>query len=261
MAIELISRTPNSVENDSTEKPHLLFIHGAFHNAKCWDEYYLPWFAAQGWHAHALSLSGHKSDDPLKMNWSLIDYLNDVNEVITRLDQPVVLVGHSMGGVLTQMALATNENVKGAVLLASSPLRIHFKVAMRILIHSPLAFLIGSLTNDMIKLRSAMEGFFFSDKLQAPLRDKFRRQLVSESPAAVKGVFARQASEFPENDKRPVLVIAGKDDWSIPLADHKRDGLIYRTNPQVCAGAHDLMLDPEWLDSAETIHAWLQKKF
>ena len=35
----------------NAKRPSLLFIHGGFHGAWCWDEYLLPWFAARGWHA------------------------------------------------------------------------------------------------------------------------------------------------------------------------------------------------------------------
>ena len=37
----------------------LLFVHGAYTAAWCWDENFLPWFAEQGYAAYAVSLSGH----------------------------------------------------------------------------------------------------------------------------------------------------------------------------------------------------------
>ena len=37
----------------------LLFVHGAFTGAWCWDEHFLPFFAEAGYAAHAVSLSGH----------------------------------------------------------------------------------------------------------------------------------------------------------------------------------------------------------
>ena len=46
-----------------SRRPSLLFIHGGFHGAWCWDEYMLPWFARQGWHAVALSLRGHGNSE------------------------------------------------------------------------------------------------------------------------------------------------------------------------------------------------------
>src|SRR5262249_56515115 len=43
----------------SNGRPPLLFVHGGYCDAWCWDRYFLPWFAAQGYAAHALSLRGH----------------------------------------------------------------------------------------------------------------------------------------------------------------------------------------------------------
>src|SRR5689334_22597448 len=37
----------------------LLFVHGAWHAAWCWDEHFLAFFADRGYRAVALSLRGH----------------------------------------------------------------------------------------------------------------------------------------------------------------------------------------------------------
>jgi pimeloyl-ACP methyl ester carboxylesterase len=37
----------------------LLFVHGGWHAAWCWDEHFLDFFAERGFHAVAVSLRGH----------------------------------------------------------------------------------------------------------------------------------------------------------------------------------------------------------
>ena len=39
----------------ATRKPPLIFVHGGYGDAWCWEPYFLPWFAAKGWPAYALS--------------------------------------------------------------------------------------------------------------------------------------------------------------------------------------------------------------
>ena len=39
--------------------PPLLFIHGGYVDARCWDAHFLPFFAARGYECHALDLGGH----------------------------------------------------------------------------------------------------------------------------------------------------------------------------------------------------------
>jgi pimeloyl-ACP methyl ester carboxylesterase len=55
--LEVRSRLPAR----ATRKPPLVFIHGGYGDAWCWEPYFLPWFAAKGWPAYALSLRGHGS--------------------------------------------------------------------------------------------------------------------------------------------------------------------------------------------------------
>jgi hypothetical protein len=40
-------------------RPPLLFVHGGYATAGCWDEYFLPWFSGRGFDCHALDLAGH----------------------------------------------------------------------------------------------------------------------------------------------------------------------------------------------------------
>ena len=55
MTLEILSRLPK----ERTTHAPLLFVHGAYTGAWCWDEYFLPYFAERGFEAHAVSLRGH----------------------------------------------------------------------------------------------------------------------------------------------------------------------------------------------------------
>ena len=53
--LEVIERKPRR----ESDKAPLLFVHGAWHGAWCWDENFLDFFAEKGYRAVALSLRGH----------------------------------------------------------------------------------------------------------------------------------------------------------------------------------------------------------
>lgn len=76
----------------------LVFVHGAWHGAWCWDEYFLDYFAGQGYRALAVSLRGHgKSPTPKPLrDCSCADYVNDVRSVAGRLPTAPVVIGHSL---------------------------------------------------------------------------------------------------------------------------------------------------------------------
>lgn len=53
------------------------------------------------------------------LNCELNDYVDAITEQVNSLSQPVVLVGHSMGGLIAQL-VAASVDVKGIVLLSSA---------------------------------------------------------------------------------------------------------------------------------------------
>lgn len=257
MTLEIISRGTRH-----GARPALLFLHGAYHDARCWDHHYLPWFADRGWSAHALSLRGHgASAGDLRDKPGLEDYLDDVRQALDRIGGPAVLIGHSMGGVLAQMARARHGDVAGAVLLASSPLRPAPSVVLRILLRHPLATIRSQLFGDTEAGKRAFISFFFSPDLDPTLKRQYVGELSGESHRALTEVFSRPPPETPDLAARPVLVVAGRDDWSIPPRDHAQLAQAFAAPLEICPGAHDLMLDPQWQASARTIDRWLMATF
>jgi pimeloyl-ACP methyl ester carboxylesterase len=95
----------------------LLFVHGTWHAAWCWDEHFLDFFADKGYRAVALSLRGHGASSlskPLK-SCSIADYLDDVHAVVGKLGSPPVLIGHSVGGFIVHKYLESHDGSCGGV--------------------------------------------------------------------------------------------------------------------------------------------------
>ena len=245
------------------DRPALLFVHGAFHSARCWEHHFLPWFAARGREAHAVSLRGHgRSSGNLRVERpGLADYAADVETAMDRIGRPCVLVGHSMGGVIAQMVRIRRKDAVGAVLYASSPMRPALSVVARILKQRPVDFLRGQVLGDTVAGRRAFTTFFFPPDLPAALRAQYVAELTDESPRALKEVFSRKPPQTPDLETRPVLVIGGEHDWSIPMRDNRRLAKTFRAELKACPGAHDMMLDPRWEASAMAIDAWLDARF
>ena len=86
--IEILVKHPG--DKQTAHKTPLLFIHGAYTAAWCWDEHFLDWFATQGYSSYALSLSGHGGSRGRKHldSFSINDYVDDVAEVVATLPAP-----------------------------------------------------------------------------------------------------------------------------------------------------------------------------
>ena len=101
-------------------KPPILFLHGVFGKPSLLE----PWrvyFEARGFEVHAPALPGR---DPTRDDVLAATGIQDCFDVVLaaydRLSSPPIVIGHSMGGLLTQK-LAAARSPRAAVLLASIP--------------------------------------------------------------------------------------------------------------------------------------------
>ncbi len=76
-----------------------ILVHGAWHGAWCWDKV-IPLLQAKGHKAVAIDLPGHGKDIGRTEDISLNDYVNAVIKVANEQAGPVILVGHSMAGIV-----------------------------------------------------------------------------------------------------------------------------------------------------------------
>lgn len=98
--------------------PDVVMVHGAFCGGWTFDGF-RPVFEAAGHACHTPDLPGHAAGgDPAGASMS--DYARAVAETIAACAQPPVLIGHSLGGLVAQLA-AARAAVSALILLAPSP--------------------------------------------------------------------------------------------------------------------------------------------
>ena len=89
-----------------------VLIHGTWHGAWCWDKV-IPLLEQAGHAAIAPDLPGHGKDKTPIPEVTLHAYVNRVCETINAQTEPVILVGHSMAGVIIiQAAEECPERIK-----------------------------------------------------------------------------------------------------------------------------------------------------
>jgi pimeloyl-ACP methyl ester carboxylesterase len=247
-ALEILSREPVT----DTGRPPLLFVHGLGHGAWCW-EHWLDAAAAVGHPAYAVSLRGHGSS-PGRLRTALLrQYVDDVIATASALPRPAVLVGHSMGGLVVQQALARYA-APAAVLVAPVPA------------HPALASLVA------IARRHPTDALGIVIGRSLPLRPDY---LVHElDPAAADAVSARCGGESavvqyqllmhrparPPLGAPPVLVLATPDDRLVPIRGVRSTAARYGASVVEFPGmGHDLMLDARWREPFDAMTAWLDR--
>jgi pimeloyl-ACP methyl ester carboxylesterase len=260
MKLEVIIREPVA---DAHSTP-LLFVHGMWHAAWCWSEYFLPYFAQLGYKSHALSFRGHgTSEGREQLRWTSVNnFVSDLAQVVDQLDSPPVLVGHSMGGLVVQKYLETHQ-APAAVLLGSAPPKGLFPATLRIARRHPLIFLKVNLTFSLIHNVSTPELYkeaFFSAGINGNELEKYHEQLQDESMRAYIDMLALNLPH-PEKVNTPMLVLGATDDNMISSNEVKATAKLYNTHAKFFPNmGHAMMLDTGWQAVADSILDWLNEQ-
>ena len=99
--------------------PTLVLVHGAFQDARAWDDV-LPLLRQRGLNAVTVNLPGRAGDGTPVEAATLDGYRDAVLKVVQAQPGPVVLVGHSFGGItISNVAEAAPERIRTLVYVAA----------------------------------------------------------------------------------------------------------------------------------------------
>ena len=267
MPLEVIKALPDDHSARQTRStPPLLFVHGAYVAAWCWAEYFLPYFAQQGYACYALSLRGHGASDCHSdlASHSISDYVADVNHVIDSLSQTPVLIGHSMGGFVIQHIIAQGH-IPASVLLASVPPQGLLPMTTWLSATQPWLLSTVALAQwgqtglaDFQTLRDT----WFSAELDDELARCFIRQARPESQRALLDMSGFDlALQWPSWSAQKALVLGAEHDSLLPQYAVHATAMQMGVQARFLANTgHVMMLDAAWQETADCIIAWLQEQ-
>jgi pimeloyl-ACP methyl ester carboxylesterase len=259
--LEVISRLPSRPR----PAPPILFVHGAWHGAWCWDEFFLDHFAARGYAAHALSFRAHgESEGRGGLHRCRIrHYVEDVAAVAAALPSRPILVGHSMGGFVVQKFLET-QSAPAAFLLASIPPNGARSTYARLMRNRPLDVLRANATLSLWPFISdperAQRLLFSASALRG---DVARRHRLLQDESMLSALDCLALERVAANQVRsPIHVMGAADDAIVTGYELKATARAYGVEPEVFDDiAHDMMLDPNWAIVADSMIRKLDAQF
>jgi hypothetical protein len=259
--LEVISKLPSRPRG----APPILFVHGAWHGAWCWDEFFLDYFADHGYAAHALSFRAHGGSDGRSQlhRCRIRHYVDDLATVAAALPESPILVGHSMGGFVVQKFLETRLS-PAAFLLASIPPNGARSTYARLMRNRPLDVLRANATLSLLPFISdpdRAQRLLFSAAVSRDDVVRRHRLLQDESILSVLDCLALERVAV-NRVRSPIHVIGAAADAIVTDYEIKATARAYGAQAMVFDHvAHDMMLDPNWRTVADSMIHKLDAQF
>jgi pimeloyl-ACP methyl ester carboxylesterase len=265
MSLEIISR-----ETENPKSP-ILFVHGAYVGAWCWEAHFLDWFAARGYPAYAVSLRGHGASPGRKEldRFGIADYTDDLAEAVKRLPRPPVLVGHSMGALVVQKYLE-RASVSAAILACPVPPYGLMPSSFSLAFTRPALFAqINSLAAGGRVSSEALGEALFAGPLEQTRLESYYQRMQRESRRALMdmagfglpslalfGLWQPRRVQLPE-----MLVLGAERDVLIAPSVAESAARILDAEYKLLPGlGHAVMLDARWESAAQAMRGWLEER-
>lgn len=215
-------------------KPRVILVHGMWSSKETLKEVEDA-FISQGYSTEALNLpyhcpkAEHTADSKEYLaRAGLQDYQQYIVEQIKKHDEPPILVGHSMGGLLVQL-VAAQVPCKGLVLLSSAPpagINGLSYSAIRTMGRNMLRFPLWRKVTE-VGLRNVRYGIANaqSSELQQEIFEKSTYESGTATIQISLGLFLRNRSvSHVNNDKIqcPILIIGGTCDRITPITVQRK---------------------------------------
>lgn len=255
----------------------VVFIHGLWLHATSWT----PWVdlfasagyrpSAPGWPHEPATVEAARANPDAVANLSIDEVTDHYAQIISALDEPPVIIGHSFGGLFAEKLLGQGL---GVAAVAIDPAQIKGVLPL------PLAQLraglpaLGNPANlhRSVALTEKEFRFGFGNAVSETESAELYERWTIPSPArplfqaaAANFVMHSQAAVDTDNTERgPLLLISGTADHTVPDVVTKSTLKQYRDNTAITelkqfeGRGHSLTIDSGWREVAESVLEWLK---
>lgn len=262
----------------SRTRSSVLFIHGLWLHPSSWG----PWIrlfaeheyepSAPGWPGVADTVEETRADPDQIADRGIDEVADHYLEIIDRMPQRPVIVGHSFGGIIAEMLLAQG---RAAAAIALGSVQVDGVPQLPVSLPKDTLRSLKDPTNRHRAVSLTAEQFRNSfgnaldEKESAELYDRWTipapgRPLI-EAVDANFSVYSRYARATPDEARAPLLLVVGGKDQTVP------ESLTRSTLEQASASSatdvlefadrgHSLTIDSGWQEVAEACIDWLWEK-
>jgi pimeloyl-ACP methyl ester carboxylesterase len=256
----------------------IVLIHGLWMTPLSWENW-IQRYTAKGYKVLAPAWPGMdrpieeiRRDPESLANLGVTDIVEHYEGIIRALDEPPIIMGHSFGGLFTQILLdrglgaagvgLDSAPVKGILLLPFSTLRVSFPALSNPLhLHKVAALTPEQFHYAFGNLMSEEESKRVYERYAVPGPD----HLLFQAGFANFNPHAPTAVNFDNDDRAPLLLIAGGKDHIVPASVTKMNYNLYRRSKAVTDfkefpnRSHYTLGQPGWEEVADYALNWAER--
>ena len=244
-------------------RPPIVMVHGMFAGAWPFANYQRH-FAGLGHPTYAVDLRGHLGSRPVSDigRVRMRDFADDAVAVarhVARVDGSPMLLGHSMGGLVTQLAAAQlGDRVRALVLLCSAPPRGIPVMSVPLLRRLPAQLAALLRARALVPRREDADDLNFN-RVPPEERAALFARYVPESGRAGLEMAVGRVDVDAAAVRCPVLSVGATEDRTVPVAISARLARRYGGTHLAFTGhGHFILLEPGWEQPATAIAGWLE---
>jgi pimeloyl-ACP methyl ester carboxylesterase len=251
----------------------IVFITGAFVRHSCWQEW-IVFFESKGYktvappwpykNELAETLRGEHPNSKiaqLRLN-TLLDYYT---EIIEKLPEKPILIGHSYGGLLTQL-LVQKELAAAGICIHSVPPRgvISASFSFYKAIWKPLGYLSSSKKTYLMSFKEWQYAFTNGMSFEEQ-KESYEKLVIPESKLAMRDVLSNKAKINFKKLHVPILFLSGSNDNIIPSSLNYSNFKKYKNLHSITCYKefenrnHFVLEQLNWKETADFIVNWLEK--
>jgi pimeloyl-ACP methyl ester carboxylesterase len=218
----------------------IVFIHGAWVTPACWERF-IPFFEAKGyrwiapaWPGKDRSVEAIRADPSPLAGLGIAEIVDHYEAIIRGLDEPPILIGHSFGGLYTQILLDRGLGAAGVAIDSAPPKGVwaYEPTAFRALLTVLLQWRVW---RKVVRWKYSNFRYAFVHTLpEAEARAAYDRHVTPEtgriffqSAIAILSPGSPIRVNFSNGGRAPLLLIAGARDRIVPPVINRRNVKAY----------------------------------
>jgi len=259
----------------SIQSKTILFVTGCFVSYKCWDDW-VTFFESKGYTALApawplkeaapdilRSQHPHSPIATLRLNTVLNNYIG----IAKQLPEKPVIIGHSFGGLMTQILINRDYGAAGVAIHSIPPQGV---IPLELSFYKAATGSLGlfsSTKQDYLMPFSTWQYAFTNGMPEAVQRAEYDKFVVPESKLLARDGLSSAAKVDFNKAHAPLLIVSSATDNIVPAALNKRNFKRYKQNNgsvteylDVPGRNHHVLGLPTWKEDAQQILDWIQKQ-